>query len=446
MDVKLLPQNAKTLCELIIDTLKELSQADEPITPNLLHHALFQKLECANQQVSSGAADTFFNLENLHAAADPGLPTPPEAVNSAMLPVRGGDVSKQLYLRKFQDFCLTVLSEFQINLGEEHPRRISELRQLISRCEDMDNLFALIEDILEILRSYTRHVNSELAHFAGLMTEIGRNLLEMEGHFTSSLTNVRQSYSLNTSFNTSLEKQMDDMRGSVHISKTLTELKGFVVSKLAIIKTGLENKRREDELQLQQATTEMTDLKHLLKEMKEEIYEVRAQARTLEQEILLDALTGIHNRRAYEQKLLEVWKRYQENGQSFGMLMADIDHFKNINDHYGHWAGDRCLAELSRLMKMTMRKTDFLARYGGEEFIAILPDLGEADTRALAEKLRLTVEKARFIFQNRQIPITISIGCTHTKPVDQNCLALFNRADAALYEAKRSGRNRVMAF
>ena len=157
-------------------------------------------------------------------------------------------------------------------------------------------------------------------------------------------------------------------------------------------------------------------------------------------------MTGVYNRRAWEKRLLEDVERFERHKEIFSIVMIDIDDFKSINDRYGHWAGDRCLEELTRLIKKILRGTDFLARYGGEEFIAILSGADEQGVGIVAEKMCRIVERARFHYQGEEIPLTISIGGTAVMASDQTAETVFKRADMALYEAKRTGRNRSVIF
>ena len=126
--------------------------------------------------------------------------------------------------------------------------------------------------------------------------------------------------------------------------------------------------------------------------------------------------------------------------------MIDIDQFKSINDCYGHWAGDRCLEELTKLINKILRGTDFLARYGGEEFITILSGTDQRGVRIVAERLRKLIERARFIYQNEEIPLTVSIGGTTIDASDQDIETIFKRVDTAMYEAKKKGRNRSVVL
>jgi len=125
-------------------------------------------------------------------------------------------------------------------------------------------------------------------------------------------------------------------------------------------------------------------------------------------------------------------------------MMFDIDHFKKINDHHGHLAGDFVLKELARIVQGRIRRDEVFARYGGEEFAIVLPETNLEGARALADGLREKIEHSRFVFQGDNIPVTVSIGVATLAETDKTSMDLIRAADAKLYEAKRSGRNRVV--
>jgi diguanylate cyclase (GGDEF)-like protein len=128
------------------------------------------------------------------------------------------------------------------------------------------------------------------------------------------------------------------------------------------------------------------------------------------------------------------------------LLMLDIDHFKTVNDTYGHLVGDEVLREVGRLLSETLRSTDFTARFGGEEFTVILPQTTEEQARHLAERLRLLIAALQFTHQARSFSITVSIGVAGLQP---GALArrrsLLEKADQALYQAKKLGHNQVFS-
>ena len=313
---------------------------------------------------------------------------------------------------------------------------------MISKSNEVQEIFDLNDNILEILRAATRRARGELEQFTNLVKAIGKDLVEMESGLMSSYSCTRETFENNKAFNNTLAHDLADTTETIHISTNLVELKGFVASKLATIKEALEEKRKHDDLQLKKATSEVRKLRQSITGMKQEVVQVQKRARDLEEETLLDPLTGVHNRRAYEKRIQEEVARFEHHGQIFSILMIDIDNFKSVNDRYGHWAGDRCLEEVTKLIEKILRGTDFLARYGGEEFITILPGTDEQGIYIVAERLRELVERARFLYQDEEIPLTVSIGGTTVTTSDKTTEAIFKRVDKAMYEAKGTGRNR----
>lgn len=162
---------------------------------------------------------------------------------------------------------------------------------------------------------------------------------------------------------------------------------------------------------------------------------------------MTDTLTDLPNRLSYESAWPQAWHQAARQRDSLALLMLDLDHFKHINDKYGHLAGDACLRHFAKILqKNSRRESDLLARIGGEEFVVILPSTNDHDAYAMAEKLRLAVAGAPCLFENSFIPLAVSIGVgTVDWNADTAPTATFNRVDHACYLAKDAGRNRVIA-
>lgn len=157
-----------------------------------------------------------------------------------------------------------------------------------------------------------------------------------------------------------------------------------------------------------------------------------------------DGLTGLFNRRSFDARLDQELKRHMRHKAGFALLMADLDHFKKVNDTHGHLAGDAALRHAAQALEGGLRSTDFLARYGGEEFAIILPHTSQAQAWVLAERLRRRVGGESLRYAGRAIPVTVSIGLsTFTPGQAVTPASLLAMADQALYAAKDAGRNRV---
>lgn len=167
----------------------------------------------------------------------------------------------------------------------------------------------------------------------------------------------------------------------------------------------------------------------------------------LENLSITDALTGIANRRHFEWRLSEEVERARRYKYPLSALMLDLDHFKQINDTYGHQVGDTVLQQVAQRLKHSLRRTDFLARYGGEEFVILAPQTPSERALVLAERIRQVIAKSPIpVADNLQIHITVSVGVAVFPDHAQNEIGLVRAADAALYKAKQLGRNRVCVF
>jgi diguanylate cyclase (GGDEF)-like protein len=160
---------------------------------------------------------------------------------------------------------------------------------------------------------------------------------------------------------------------------------------------------------------------------------------------IIDGLTQAHVKRFLLEALEKEIIRARRHVRDLSFLMFDIDHFKKINDYHGHLAGDFVLKELARIVQGRIRRDEVFARYGGEEFAIVLPETNLEGARALADGLRDKVETSRFVFQNESIKVTVSVGVAMLVDTDRTSTDLIKRADEKLYEAKRGGRNKVVA-
>lgn len=158
---------------------------------------------------------------------------------------------------------------------------------------------------------------------------------------------------------------------------------------------------------------------------------------------MTDPLTSVGSRAALDSNLDHVLGISHRHQQPCSLLLIDIDHFKQVNDRFGHSTGDEVLRAVAEQMSQTVRKTDQCFRYGGEEFVVVLERTGAAGSHIIAERIRRQVEQLRLKFNDQFIPITVSIGIA-TVPPHRSAQTLFEEADQALYFAKNNGRNRIV--
>lgn len=171
--------------------------------------------------------------------------------------------------------------------------------------------------------------------------------------------------------------------------------------------------------------------------------EIMATNQVLETLSITDSLTSLHNRSKLDAILSDQLARFKRTQREFTLLMIDIDHFKTLNDTYGHLTGDDILAAVARILVQSIRSIDYAARYGGDEFIIILVETSPEQAQKTAERIRSRVENMRYGSTGSTIAVTVSIGIVRCQSDDTIPTAVFARADRALYEAKHAGRNRA---
>lgn len=157
-----------------------------------------------------------------------------------------------------------------------------------------------------------------------------------------------------------------------------------------------------------------------------------------------DPLTGLPNRRSFYQALANELDRSNRYGHPLTVVLFDIDHFKNINDTYGHSAGDDVLQSLAIIAKANIRSIDLVARLGGEEFVVLMPETDRSGAMVAGEKLRAKIADVAIISGEHQINVSASFGVTGLNHKDESAEVLINRADKAMYKAKKDGRNRIV--
>ena len=265
----------------------------------------------------------------------------------------------------------------------------------------------------------------------------------MERHLISSVEHIKKDYKNNTEFARKLESEISQTATSVRTINEIEKLKGLVLTKLNTISKALKTKHNGDRNRIQVVNRDLGNFRQSFDQIQEEVFRVQEENKSLLQKLMYDSLTGVYNRFAHEQHLTAEMNRYLRYKRPFSLIIMDLDNFKKINDTYGHLIGDKCLQETISSIKPALRKNDILARYGGDEFVIILPETNKDQGGQVAEKIRQTIEMTDFTIRGQKLPLTISLGITAVEEADLNQEAVFSRADQALFEAKRAGRNQI---
>jgi diguanylate cyclase (GGDEF)-like protein len=176
------------------------------------------------------------------------------------------------------------------------------------------------------------------------------------------------------------------------------------------------------------------------------VIEAKKLMNTLQESALKDSLTGLYNRRFLQEYTETLIAGVLRRGKSVGLMMCDLDFFKQVNDLYGHNVGDNVLKETCEIIKKCIRSSDLVIRFGGEEFLVLMLDINGGETSQIADKIRETIEKTKIKVSDGIIKKTISIGISEFPTDAESFWQAIKFADVALYRAKDSGRNKVVRF
>jgi diguanylate cyclase len=241
---------------------------------------------------------------------------------------------------------------------------------------------------------------------------------------------------------TQIREQVDGLQSSMQEAADLDDLKRVLENHLeGLLGTMDQHQKQRDERE-QEVAARLHGLAERVAHMEQEALGYREHLEEQRQKALIDPLTDLPNRAAWSERLDHEIHQWQQHGNTLLLAMLDLDHFKRINDNYGHLAGDKVLKIIASVLRKRLRGTDFIARFGGEEFVLLMPDTVPSAGAKLLEKLRASIEACPFHFKGEPVTITISMGLTAFKPGEHSDLVL-KRADQALYRAKHAGRNQV---
>lgn len=333
-----------------------------------------------------------------------------------------------------------------VNLPESTRRDHQAIcRQLDSQLEGTDQWKMAIENIASLINKSISVLQEEKRELQGFIKKITDQLAEIDQYVRQSRQDRIDTVNESSKLKDSVDTNVVAIQESVTVSDDISQLKDDVQGHLS------EIRKRVEEHQL--AETEREEISkqgyaHIIGELartQKETLMLKEQLQESQQKMLRDPLTGLPNRLAYEERIALEVNRSRRNKVPFCLAMWDIDHFKKVNDTYGHDAGDRVLKLLSKIIITRVRKVDMFARIGGEEFVLLMPDTAIDDALNLNNQLRTSLQDSGFHYKGSPCPITSSVGITDFEENDTP-ETILHKADKALYQSKREGRNRCTVY
>jgi diguanylate cyclase len=305
-------------------------------------------------------------------------------------------------------------------------------------------LAAIVVGAADLIHERGETLARERLQAAAVLSEVTTRLEEMAGYLTESNSANRSHFDDTRSFNDTVMSHVRDLTVEASGATELALLQAAVSERLASVAKQVSEFRAREQTRLTEYNGRAEHMRARIADLERETRELHSKLDSEKHGARLDPLTGIANRKFFEERFgLEIERR-SRGGTPSVMMLWDIDNFKTINDSYGHRAGDRVLQSVAGCFTAALRATDFVARIGGEEFAVLLIGLKLTEAMTVANQVRTAVESLRFHFRGTPVRVTASCGITELLEQDASTAA-FDRADAALYRAKHAGKNLCVA-
>ena len=326
-----------------------------------------------------------------------------------------------------------------LSLPERHRPQAEAMRVRLRNGLNWYELLPILDDLAVLMLAIT---DSGQHEFEVYLKQLNERLESFQSNLQAASDGHADNRSAAREMDTQLREQVDGLHSSMQDAADLEDLKRVLENHLEGLLGTLDQHQQQRDEREQEVAARLQGLAQRVASMEQEAQGYREHLEEQRQKALVDPLTGLPNRAAWSERLEHEVARWQQHGTTLLLAMLDLDHFKRINDNYGHLAGDKVLKIIATVLRKRLRGSDFIARFGGEEFVLLVPDTSLAAGVNLLETLRAAIEACPFHFKGEPVTITVSIGVTAFKPGERSDLVL-KRADQALYRAKNAGRNRV---
>ncbi len=389
------------------------------------------------QDVQASAASQGGFLKRLFGASSVAGPGSGEATSGEQDTGEGAATTDTV-----RDILVQLLE--RLTLPDEFSSHVERIRAHILKMDDggqWDSVLGEIADLVQAIRAQSLKEKQGIEEF---LTQLGERLQEVDRQLAQSESYYDATQDAGQRLDSQVQQEISGIGDSVRDATDLGQLKQTVQTHIDAIVEHMTGHREAEQQRYDEAKKEiavmserMTDMESEAEALRSRIDDERSQAKT-------DALTGIPNRLAWEERLEQEIARFKRFATPLVIVMWDVDHFKGVNDRFGHKAGDKVLRTIAHVLADNVRETDFVARYGGEEFVQLITGTSLEECLPVVEKLRAGIEDTAFHFRDERVTITASCGLTAFRDND-TADGCFERADKALYRAKDSGRNRCVS-
>lgn len=380
---------------------------------------------------NANRADVDQALENSTTFVNDELQSLADIINSNILTQESKDTSI--------NHIMTLLLE-RLSIVQGPGEAMRALQAKISDGIEGHQWPATLEQIVSSISLAIKKINDEKRELENFIKSVTQQLGQITNIVTEDHEDHLSSHNDSLDLQVLMQKKVQLIKSNVDTASDINQLKVDVSKNIELIRLGIDDfllRANERHLSIE-ARNQLLSKK--ISQMEEETQELQINFNANRQKLLFDTLTGVHSRLAYDEQIEQELTRWQRYKTVFSYAILDIDHFKRINDEYGHNAGDNALKFIAQAMKKNLRKSDFIFRIGGEEFVLLLINTGVEKAEGLVNNLRASISASSFHFKQQRVEINLSAGITEVTQND-SVESLYERADQALYLAKNSGRN-----
>ena len=339
--------------------------------------------------------------------------------------------------------ALTVLLD-RLKAGESDASKVPALIADVASADTDPALAAIVGRVADLIHARSESLARERLQAATVLSEVTKRLEEMAAYLTESSSANRHHFDDTLSLNDTMMLHVRELTDEVSGATELKLLQSAVSVRLETVARQVSDFRAREQSRMQEYNGRAERMRTRIANLEREAQELHSKLDMEKHGARLDPLTGVANRKSFDERFAYEIARRSAGGSPSGLLLWDIDNFKLINDSYGHRAGDRVLQSVAGCFTAALRNTDFVARIGGEEFAVLLSGLRLAESVTIANQVRAAVEALRFHFRSAPVHVTVSCGITELHENDAPETA-FDRVDAALYRAKNGGKNLCVA-
>jgi diguanylate cyclase len=305
-------------------------------------------------------------------------------------------------------------------------------------------LAGIVTRAADLVHAHGDDLQRERQRAGEILAEVTKRLDEMARYLSDSSHANRSHFEDTQTYNDTVMSQVRELSHEVGSATELGVLQSLVNTRLERVAEHVSSFRAREEFRLLEVNGRAERMRSRIAELERETTELHSRLDSEKQGARIDPLTGIGNRKSFEERFTQEIAQKPRSELSVVMLLWDLDNFKLVNDNYGHRAGDRVLQSVAACFMAAVRGNDFVARIGGEEFVMLLSGIKMAQALPIANQVRSAVEELRFHFRGTPVRVTVSCGLTELLGNDLAGPA-FDRADAALYRAKHNGKNLCIA-